>query len=73
MRLLFTIAKSSKLPLNDIVRDYDIDILCINETYESPQNPLKFEYWHIFSAPKLNKSRGGSAICIKPNLEFIAV
>ncbi|CAG2201657.1 unnamed protein product [Mytilus edulis] len=74
MRLLFINAQSFKtaVELKDIVRNYDIDILCINETFESKQNPLKFENWQIFSSPRPDKSRGGSAICIKPNLEFVA-
>ncbi|XP_071124249.1 uncharacterized protein [Mytilus edulis] len=74
MRLLFINAQSFKtaVELKDIVRNYDIDILIINETFESKQNPLKFENWQIFSSPRPDKSRGGSAICIKPNLEFVA-
>ncbi|CAC5403647.1 unnamed protein product [Mytilus coruscus] len=58
--------------LSNTIEKYDIDILCLNETFENTNNPVKFKDWIVYSSPRPNTSRGGAAICIRPSLNYIS-
>lgn len=73
MKLLFINCQSFKTAygINDIVDKYDIDLLCLNETFENTNNPVRYKNWNILSSPRPDKSRGGAVICIKPSLNYV--
>jgi len=74
MRILFINCQSFKTAygLSDTIEKYNIDILCLNETFENDKNPVRFKDWNVYSSPRPNQTRGGVAICIKPNSNFIS-
>ena len=46
MKFLFLNAQSfntAKTDLQDLVENYDIDFLCLNETWESKDKPIHFK------------------------------
>ncbi|XP_063415836.1 uncharacterized protein LOC134697486 [Mytilus trossulus] len=75
MKILFINAQSFKTAfgLHDIVEKYNIEILCVNETFEKPNSPIHFKDWKVYSSPRKDKTGGGSAIFIKPTLNFVTI
>ncbi|VDI76309.1 Hypothetical predicted protein [Mytilus galloprovincialis] len=73
MKILFLNTQSFKTAtgLKEICEKYNVDILCINESFESEKNPLSFGDWKPITSPRPNKARGGSAIFLKPSNHFI--
>jgi len=73
MKILFLNTQSFKTAngLKEICENYQVDILCMNETFESEKNHVTFGDWKTFSSPRPNKARGGAAICLKPSTDFI--
>ncbi|VDI25246.1 Hypothetical predicted protein [Mytilus galloprovincialis] len=74
MKILFINCQSfnTAYGLNSTIEKYDVDILCLNETFENTNNPVKLKDWTVYSSPRPNKSRGGTAICIRPSLNYIS-
>ncbi|XP_063409131.1 uncharacterized protein LOC134692603 [Mytilus trossulus] len=75
MKILFINAQSFKTAfgLHDIVEKYNIEILCVNETFEKPNSPIHFKDWKVYSSSRKDKTGGGSAIFIKPTLNFVTI
>ncbi len=57
--------------LSDIIDKYDVDIMCLNETFENSKNVVSFKDWTTYSSPRPNQSRGGTAICVKPSTKYV--
>ena len=60
---------SAKKDLYELVDKYDIDFLCLNETWENKDNPIKFRDWktfHLlfFTRPRPGSSHGGVAVFV---------
>ena len=53
--------KTAKGNFSNIVDDYDIDMLCLTETFESVKEPVKFKQWSKVSKPRKD-GYGGVAI-----------
>ena len=53
--------KTAKGNFYSIVDDYDIDVLCLTETFESVKEPVKFKQWCKVSRPRKD-GYGGVAI-----------
>ena len=53
MRILFINCQSFKTAygLSDTIEKYDIDVLCLNETFEKDNNRLFYKDWKIYSSP----------------------
>jgi len=73
MKILFINAQSFRTAygLSDLVDNYNIDIMCLNETFESQHASIKFRDWEAFKSARPNQSRGGAAIFVKPNVNYI--
>ncbi|CAG2203499.1 unnamed protein product [Mytilus edulis] len=73
MKILFLNTQSFKTAtgLKELCEKYNVDILCINESFESEKNPLSYGDWKPITSPRPNKARGGSAIFLKPSNHFI--
>ncbi|CAG2243558.1 unnamed protein product [Mytilus edulis] len=73
MKLLFINAQSFRTAfgIHDVIEKYNIDILCLNETFETASTPVTYKDWKVYSTPRKGQARGGSAILIKPNLNFV--
>ena len=57
--------------MNSLVSNYNLDILCLSETWEKSNNPLNFRDWSTLSKPrKNNEGHGGVAIISKPSEDF---
>lgn len=74
MRILFINCQSFKTAygLSDTIEKYDIDVLCLNETFEYDKNHVFYKDWKIYSSPRPNQTRGGAAICVKPNINYVS-
>ena len=74
MRILFINCQSFKTAygLSDTIEKYDIDVLCLNETFEKDKNRLFYKDWKIYSSPRPNQTRGGAAICLKPSINYVS-
>ena len=74
MRLLSLNCQSwatAKSSVNSLVSNYNLDILCLSETWEKDTNPVNFRSWSSFSKPrKNNEGHGGVAIICKPSEDF---
>ena len=46
------------------MENYDIDFLCLNETWESKDKPIHFENWKSFKRPRPGSNLGGVAIFV---------
>ena len=69
MKFLLLNAQSfntAKYDVLDIVNKYDIDFLCLNETWEEKKKPISFQNWRTISKPRHNGIHGGVAIFINP-------
>ena len=67
MKFLLLNAQSfntAKEDIQDLVDNYDIDFLCLNETWENKDKPIKFRNWKSFNRPRPGSSHGGVAIFI---------
>ena len=53
MRILFVNCQSFKTAyrLSDTIEKYNIDVLCLNETFEKNNNCLFYKDWKIYSSP----------------------
>lgn len=74
MRLLSLNCQSwstAKSSVNSIVSNYNLDILCLSETWEKDSHPVSFHSWSSISKPrKNNEGHGGVAILSKPSEDF---
>ena len=62
---------TAKDSVKSIVLNYNLDLVCLSETWEKDNKPLHFGSWHILSKPRSNNSgHGGVAIICKPSDEF---
>ena len=62
---------TAKDSLKSIVLNYNLDLVCLSETWEKDNKPLQFGSWPILSKPRINNSgHGGLAIICKPSDEF---
>jgi hypothetical protein len=64
MRIFFINCQSFKTAygLSDTIEKYDIDVLCLNETFEKDKNRVFYKDWKIYSPPSLDQ--------IKPEVEL---
>ena len=64
MRIFFINCQSFKTTygLSDTIEKYDIDVLCLNETFEKDKNRVLYKDWKIYSPPSLDQ--------IKPEVEL---
>ena len=71
MRLLSLNCQSwstAKPSVNSLISNYNLDILCLSETWEKDSSPVQFQSWTSFSKPrKNNEGHGGVAILSKPS------
>ena len=71
MRLLSLNCQSwsiAKISVNSFISNYNLDILCLSETWEKDNNPVNFQSWTSFSKPrKNNEGHGGAAILSRPS------
>ena len=72
MKFLLLNAQSfatAKYDLSTLTSDYNIDILCLNETWENKNStiPLSLPNYRCFSRPRPTDPHGGVAIFIKQN------
>ena len=60
---------TAKYDLSTLTSDYNIDILCLNETWENKNNniPLSLPNYRCFSRPRPTDPHGGVAIFINQN------
>jgi len=75
MKILLINAQAVNTAYTDIVNtvnSYDVDIVCINETFQDVDKKLKFLNWKVYDKPRIGR-KGGVAICIKENSKFVAV
>ena len=67
MKFLLLNAQSfntAKKDLYELVDKYDIDFLCLNETWENKDKPIKFRDWKTFTRPRPGSSHGGVAVFV---------
>ena len=67
MKFLLLNAQSFNTAKNDLyelVDKYDIDFLCLNETWENKDKPIKFRDWKAFTRPSPGSSHGGVAVFV---------
>ena len=65
MKFLLLNAQSfntAKNDLNELVHKYDIDFLCLNETWENKEKPIEFRDWKAFTRPRSGSSQDGAAV-----------
>ena len=55
---------TAKYDVLDSVNKYDIDFLCLNETWEEKKKPISFQNWRTISKPRHNGIHGGVALFI---------
>ena len=68
MKFLLINAQSfntAKYDIKDIAESYDIDFVCVNETWESISESIKLPNYKTFSRPRPNSTHGGVAIFVK--------
>ena len=74
MRLLSLNCQSwstAKSSVTSITSNYNLDILCLSETWEKDTCPIHFKSWSTFSKPrKNNEGHGGVAILSKASEDF---
>jgi hypothetical protein len=58
--------------LADTIEKYDIDVLCLNETFEKDKNRVLYKDWKIYSSPRPNQTRGGAKISVKPSINYVS-
>ncbi len=68
IRSIKTATKQTQL--KDLTIKYNPDIISLNETYLTDKSSLTIEGYNIIRADRTAKKGGGSAICIKSNLNF---
>ena len=65
MKFLLLNAQSCNTAKNDLyelVDKYNIDFLCLNETWENKDKPIEFRDWKAFTRPRPGSSQGGIAV-----------
>ena len=76
MKLFFINAQSLNTAQNDIVNivnNYSVDIVCVNETWQDVNTKLKFLNWRVFDEPRKDHKGGGVAIMVNPDTCKFAV
>ena len=77
MKLLSLNCKSwntAKDSIKSLVSNYNLDLICLSETWEKENKPLQFGSWLVISKPRDNNSgHGGVAILCKTSDEFFIV
>lgn len=64
----WTTAKDS---VKSLVSNYNLDLICLSETWEKDNRSVHFGSWPVLSKPRINNSgHGGVAIVCKPSDEF---
>ena len=56
--------KTAKSDFGEIVDNYNIDVLCLTETFESYKEPVSFRQWSKLSKPRKD-GYGGVAVLYK--------
>ena len=67
MKLLLINAQAISTAYKDIVNtvnSYNVDIVCLNETFQDVNSKLKFLNWKVYDKPRIGKKGGGVAICL---------
>ena len=54
-----------------MVDNYNLDILCLTETWESDSEKVQFKNWQILSRPRKQNAHGGVAILNKRSDKFV--
>lgn len=76
MKILLLNAQAISTAYNqlvNIVNNYDVDIVCLNETHQSENKKLNFLDWQVHDVPRVGRKGGGVAICINTHKSnFIA-
>ena len=64
----WTTAKDS---VKTLVHNYNLDLICLSETWEKDSKLVQFGSWPVLSKPRNNNSgHGGVTILCKPSDEF---
>ena len=63
--------KTAKKDISNLVDNYNLDILCLTETWESDSEKVQFKNWQILSRPRKQNAHGGVAILNKRSDKFI--
>ena len=64
--------KTAKSGFGEIVDNYNIDILCLTETFETAKEPVTFRQWSKISKPR-GDGYGGVAILYKDNEDGVVL
>ena len=57
--------------VKSLALDYDLDLICLSETWEKDNRLVNFGSWPILSKPRNNNSgHGGVAVLCKPSDDF---
>ncbi|KAL5018199.1 hypothetical protein ScPMuIL_003921 [Solemya velum] len=73
MRILNLNCQGYRTVKRDVVRLvdlYDVDIVCLSETWETPDIPVTFRDWPQHSAPRIERRGGGLSVIFKPKSYF---
>lgn len=62
--------RTAKQDVFRLVEIYDVDIVCLSETWETPNVPVTFGEWPHHSSPRLERRGGGLSVIFKPQSYF---
>ena len=62
--------KTAKKDINSLVDNYNLDFLCLTETWESEKERVNFRQWSIYSKPRKFNNHGGVAILCNQSQNF---
>ena len=64
---------TAKYHLEELVEKYEIDVLCLNETWQPANATLRFKTWTSFLKPRGTDNHGGVGIFVNDNCgSFVA-
>ena len=63
--------KTAKRDISNLIETYNLDILCLTETWESNSEKVNLSNWQVLSKPRKQNAHGGVAILSKQTDKFI--
>ena len=64
--------KTAKIDIYNLEDSYNLDIMCLSETWETEKEKVYFKNWTVHSKARKSNSHGGVAILCKPSQNFIS-
>ena len=62
--------KTAKRDISNLIETYNLDILCLTETWESNSEKVNLSNWQVLSKPRKQNAHGGVAILRKANRQI---